>query len=108
MLNLDLPRYSENLRPSWLTTVAGLAMIPVVLAAADEVQLAGCDDQTIDLALRVWLTPAEKADEWTTALIDWWQTYRVMRPAWATALAALERLLDRPEAGARPSDAEAT
>ena len=28
-LNLDLPRYSENLRPKRLTQVAGLAMIPV-------------------------------------------------------------------------------
>jgi len=108
MLNLDLPRYSENLRPSSLPTVAGLAMIPVILDAAGEVPLAVCDDQTIGLAVRSWLTPVDKATQWTTALIDWWETYRLRRPEWATALAALERLFDRAEEAPPSSDPEAT
>jgi hypothetical protein len=93
-LNLDLPRYSEGVRPSRLATVAGLAMIPVTLAAAAEVQLARCDAEAIGLALRSWLAPLSEAGAWTDTLTQWWETYCALRPAWATALQALDRLLD--------------
>ncbi len=94
MLNLDIPRYSEQVRPNRLTAVASLAMIPVVLAAAAEVQLARCDEETVALAVRAWLRPAEQAEVWTTTLNQWWGTYGDMRPEWPTALKALDLLLD--------------
>jgi hypothetical protein len=98
-LNLDLPRYSESVRPSRLATVAGLAMIPITLAAAAEVQLARCDAEMIGLALQAWLAPANEAEAWTGTLCQWWETYCALRPAWATALQALDRLVEGTRTG---------
>jgi hypothetical protein len=94
MLNLDLPRYSEGIPPSRLATVAGLAMIPITLAAAAEVQLARCDEESIGLAVQAWNGSLDNAQAQTATLLQWWETYRTMRPAWPTALHALYRLLD--------------
>ena len=100
LLNLDLPRYSEGVRPSRLATVAGLAMLPLTLAAAAEVQLARSDPETIGQALQAWLAPPNEAQAWTGILSQWWETYCTLRPAWATALQALDRLLDGTQTGA--------
>jgi hypothetical protein len=100
LLNLDLPQYSEGVRPSRLATVAGLAMIPVTLAAAADVQLARCDAEAIGLALKAWLAPPNEAEAWAGMLSQWWETYGALRPAWATALQALDRLLDGTQTGA--------
>jgi hypothetical protein len=94
MLNLDLPRYSEGIPPRQLATVAGLAMIPITLAAAAEVQLARCDEETIGLAVRAWAGSLDSAQTRTATLLEWWDTYCTLRPAWPTALQALYRLLD--------------
>jgi hypothetical protein len=94
MLNLDLPRYSESLRPRSLDTVAGLAMIPIALTAAKELELTECNEQTIDRAVRTWLPPAGKEEHWIKTLNDWWGTYVAMRPPWPTALRALDVLLE--------------
>lgn len=98
-LNLDLPRYSEGIAPSRLATVAGLAMIPVTLTAAAEVQLARCDAGVTALAVQTWLAPSKEADAWTGTLSQWWETYCALRPAWGTALQALDRLLDGTRTG---------
>jgi hypothetical protein len=95
LLNLDLPRYSEGVRPNYLVTVAGLAMIPITLAAAAELQLTRCDPELMGLALKCWLAPSKEAEAWTSTLSQWWETYCAVRPAWGTALQALDRLLDR-------------
>jgi hypothetical protein len=89
-LNLDLPRYSEHLRPRRLTQVACLAMIPVVLSAA-ELGLDGSLEARLPQATALWMGPAEKA---TAGILSaWWDSYRTLRPAWATALQALDQLL---------------
>jgi hypothetical protein len=92
-LNLDLPRYSEGVPPSRLATVAALAMIPITLSAAAEVELARCDTEAMALAVQSWLASGNQADAWTDTLTQWWETYSVVRPAWATALQALDRLV---------------
>jgi hypothetical protein len=94
MLNLDLPVYREGITPKRLDTVAGLAMIPVVLSAAKAVELSKCDEQTMALALEAWLTFEEAEENFLPALCQWWDVYRTMRLPWAEALKALERLLD--------------
>jgi hypothetical protein len=93
LLNLDLPRYSEGVRPNHLLTVAGLAMIPITLAAAAELQLVSSDPELMRLALQCWLTPSSEAQAWPRTLSQWWETYCALRPAWGTALQALDRLL---------------
>jgi hypothetical protein len=94
LLNMDLPRYSEGLGPRRLGTVAALAMIPVTLAAAADLELARCDDESIERALRIWLPPAAEIEARTSTLSQWWETYSAVRPDWVTALQALDRLLD--------------
>jgi hypothetical protein len=96
MLNLDLPRYSEQVRRHSLARVAALAMLPVTLSAAEVLKLARCDPSTIGLAVRSWVTPAAEADAWTAAVVPWWDVYQTKRPAWDTALQALDQLLPEP------------
>ena len=93
-LNLGVPRFSETVRRNPLPVVAGLALVPVVLAAAEVAELARCDGATIDLAVRSWLRPAAAdADGWSAVVGEWWEVYRTMRPRWPTALQALDNLL---------------
>jgi hypothetical protein len=93
MLNLDLARYSENVPPERLPTVAALAMIPIILSGAVEVSLtAACDEKAIRHAAQAWLLALEDFERRVTAVVEWWETYCAVRPAWATALAALDRL----------------
>ena len=101
-LNLDLPRFSENIPPSRLSAAAGLAMVPVVLAAGEACQLAACDEAALARAVPAWLGPAWDGMRWAGPLLEWWQTYRSMRPRWTTALAAMDRLLaeEGPPSGA--------
>jgi hypothetical protein len=94
LLNQDLPRFSEGVRPSRLATVAGLAMIPITLTVADALQLARCDTEMISLAVKTWLAARDQGEAWTGIVCQWWETYCTLRPAWATALQALDRLLD--------------
>ena len=92
-LNLDLPRYCENLRPNRLTQIAGLAMVPVILTAATELGLECPISKRLGQAIEEWVGSPEKAEAWADILRVWWESYRTVRPAWATALQALDRLL---------------
>lgn len=98
-LNLDVPAYSENIPPQRLPNFAGLATIPVTLAAAEAATRAACTPELIERAVRRWL-PGDRADAWSATTLDWWETYRTRRPAWTAALVALDRLLaDAPPEG---------
>jgi hypothetical protein len=90
MLNLDLPRFSENILASRLPTVTGLAMIPVILTAAQELELGQCNQESMTAAIQCWLP--ETADK-TATVWEWWDGYTSMRPSWATALTALDQLI---------------
>jgi len=61
-------------------------MIPITLAAAAEVQLARCDEEAIGLAVRAWVGPVDDEQARTPTLLQWWETYCAMRPAWRTPL----------------------
>jgi hypothetical protein len=109
-LNMDLPRYSDSVSPARLETVVGLAMIPMVLTAAEVLEQVACDAATMDLAVSSWMRPGAEEVAWRSALREWWDVYRVMRPAWPTALRALERLVagERQEAlPGQPAEAPA-
>lgn len=93
LLNLDLPRYRDHLRPRSSRRTEHLAMIPPVLDALHE-----CEPATkaadLVLAVQTWMESPGEAAELAETLTDWWQAYRHRRPPWPTALAALEQLLD--------------
>ncbi|MGD9720879.1 MAG: hypothetical protein AB7O59_14405 [Pirellulales bacterium] len=90
-LQLDLPRYQGDLHRDQLIEVWPLAMIPPVLAAAEEVELARNTPQVLDTALSAWVSnpPAGAVD----TLTGWWETYCDAQPPWPVALGALAQML---------------
>ena len=97
-LHTDLHRFSEGIAPARLPWLAGMAMLPAALEAAEYVELAKNDPPTLRLALAVWglgtAADADRAETLASTLEDWWRTFGETRPAWGVALAALDRMLD--------------
>jgi len=100
-LNQDLPIYSESIRPERIARLAGLAMLPPVLAAAEQVDWARLDEPTLRRAIDCWhvTSPSDPvatraADDSRLAgtLLDWWTTYTESSPRWTVALAALDQM----------------
>jgi hypothetical protein len=94
LLNTDMPRVADqfpNLHRS--LHVSSVAHIPVVLAAAQDMELAKCDRPTLERALALWLSPMPGLVTLAEQLWDWWEVYRDTRPAWPVALKSLDRLV---------------
>ncbi len=89
-LNFDLAALAEPLGAKRLEAVGPLALIPLVLAAAEDIELARYDQQHLRLALDSWLGSPAAAD----VLSTWWETYQASRPSWPAALSALDAMLD--------------
>jgi hypothetical protein len=94
MLNLDLLRYSEDLPPARLPILAGLAMVPPILASAETQGLIPCGESKMALAIRTWLPADDSAGCWPSIVGEWWSVYCNLRTPWPAALQALDRLLD--------------
>lgn len=94
-LQCELPKFQGELMADDLVRTAAAAMIPAVLAAAEEVELARFDEPTIGLALNSWPEPRRKElrPDAATILCDWWTTYVNARPPWGVAMGALSRML---------------
>jgi hypothetical protein len=99
-LNLDLPKFQGNLHRDRLMQVGPLAMLPPVLAAAEEVELAQNSIETLTAALSAWRAPAVEPEK----LVEWWDTYQSARPPWPVALGALDQMLnpESPPGGVLP------
>jgi len=93
ILNLDLPMFSERIHRDRLDDVGPLAMLPVVLTAAETVELARCDAATLALAMTAWRASDAANPSAVDTVLNWWQTYTASRPSWAVALAALDEML---------------
>lgn len=92
-LNLSLPIFCEEIHPDRFLLVAELAMLPVVLEAAQHVELACCDESTLKLAAETWLNqPPPGAAIWET-LFAWWETCKEEKIAWGIALRGLDQML---------------
>lgn len=91
-LNLELPMHSERIHRDRLRWLGPLAMLPVVLTAAEHVELARCDQTAIDAAVDAWRCTALSDVPVAESLLKWWQTYMAKRPSWAVALAALDAM----------------
>lgn len=91
MLNLDVPCFGEKVRAGRLPMVASLAMLPVVLAAAGDLQLVADSQELLAATVVSWLPEAGSR---ITPLTQWWDTYQRLKPSWANALKALDLLLE--------------
>jgi hypothetical protein len=96
-LNLDLPKYSEVIPSKRLTRLAPLAMLPVAMEAAAEVELTPGGAALLARAIAAWRLADSDAEPLAKILQEWWQTYQDRRPAWSVALAALDRMLVGPD-----------
>jgi hypothetical protein len=92
-LNMDVPLYSDLIPADRRAQLAGLAMIPAVLAAAAELGLTGISQTGIEQALEWWHLAEHDVGSTANAVFDWWQTYQNTKPSWSVALAALDRML---------------
>lgn len=92
-LNLDLPIYSERISRDRLPTIAGLAALPPILAAAEYVELTRFDEETVKLACVNWRFPQGSQLDLPATLLTWWETYQQSRPQWPVALQALDRMI---------------
>ena len=92
-LSLDLPKYSEKIEGMRLPRVAALAMIPPVLSAAEQVELARYDDATLRLALQAWGVADTDVENVAGTLDTWWRTYTEASMPFAVALVALDKML---------------
>jgi len=99
-LGCDRPDFQEGLIPSIkekrmvtfdrLESLASAALVPAVLEAAAEVELATCDLPTLELAFQSWDNRVmEKAQVSAGLLFDWWTTYRRSGSKWQVAVSAL-------------------
>jgi len=88
-LQLDLPVFQGELPRDRAFALGSLAFVPVIVAAAAEVELVRHVESATETAVAVW-TPL-KADPAT--LLDWWETYRASSLPWQAAMVALDRML---------------
>ena len=91
-LNLDLPMFSETIHGKRLPHVAELAMIPVTLQAAEELEFLTLTPEAIDLALNCWNVVTPPDTDPVDILWRWWGTYLETRPRWDIAFTALDRM----------------
>ncbi|MDZ4783368.1 MAG: hypothetical protein SGJ19_24235 [Planctomycetia bacterium] len=97
-LNLDLPVHQELLSDlpatNWTPAqVCRLAMLPAVLAAAEQVELTRFDPATMRQALQSWCGCQDNLETVATNTSAWWETYRGAKPPIAVALRALAEML---------------
>ncbi len=93
LLNLDLPKFQAHFSAARIVELTELAMLPITLAAAEDVEFAACNQATVDRALQHWQFSVPPGKLHGERLWNWWLTFRDARPAWNIAIAALDRLL---------------
>jgi len=95
-LNSDLPRYSDALPPGHAAGAVGLAVATPVLAGAELVELARCDEATLAKALEAWRIPSLQPADAAARLWVWWSTWLEHPKNWPVAVAALDQMLAVP------------
>ncbi len=90
-LNFDLPRFGDSVSGNRLSQLAGLATVPLVLAAAEEVELVSSAHEMLDQTLAYWHLPTESSER----LQQWWQAYSTGQVRWTVALAGLDAMFSK-------------
>lgn len=91
-LQLDLPMYSDAVHRDRLPAIAGFAMLPAVLTAAEQVELVRNTPELLARAVELWRLPVPAGVEAAGLVSEWWQTYSEARPPWRVALEALDQM----------------
>ncbi|REJ65973.1 MAG: hypothetical protein DWQ31_15970 [Planctomycetota bacterium] len=92
-LNLDVPVLGETVPGSRLPWISKLAMLPLAMQAAAEVEWCQDDPANIELAVARWIPGRDDASRVSGVVNKWWDTYQAARPRWSVAMAALDRAL---------------
>lgn len=92
-LNGDLPRYADLLPVDRRESVFAAAMLAPTLAAAQEVELATCDEPALVAAFEAWGLAAEFPPDSPARIWTWWNAWLDQPATWPVAVAALDRLL---------------
>jgi hypothetical protein len=92
-LNSDLPHFSDVVPAGRASIAISFAMIPPVLAAAEAVELASCNESTISLVLIAWRLLDEPPELLAAKLWSWWNAWLDQSKSWPVAVAALDRML---------------
>jgi hypothetical protein len=92
-LQLDLPKFGEQVNAQRLPLVARFAMLPPTLAAAETVELAHFTPELIAAAISAWQLTTPAGVDAAPPVHEWWLTYQETRPPWPIALAALDQML---------------
>lgn len=97
-LNSDLPRFADVLpagleAATFRATTVRAAMLAPALAAAEVVELARCDEATIELAIDAWFLRNELPADAATRIWGWWQAWLARPLKWPVAVAALGEML---------------
>ncbi|MEO8269297.1 MAG: hypothetical protein ABI557_06225, partial [Aureliella sp.] len=94
-LDLDRAEYSEQINALRLRSVAGLAMLPAILCAGEELDLCRFSPELLTKAIELWYCPSQGLTAATASSVTclWWETFQASRPAWRIALTGLDRLL---------------
>ncbi|MDZ4819802.1 MAG: hypothetical protein SGJ20_12605 [Planctomycetota bacterium] len=91
-LNLDLPPFQTNLRRDRALELGSYALIPITLAAGEEVELTRCDLPTLQLAMQQWCEVPPPAG-YAAEVWHWWETYQSSQSSWPAAIGALDQML---------------
>jgi hypothetical protein len=91
-LNLDVPKYSEDIHPDRLPHITSFAMLPVVLEAAHYVELVTFDRDLLPLAIDAWRLRVPADVDGPELVANWWMTYQEAKPTLAVALKALDEM----------------
>jgi hypothetical protein len=91
-LNLDIPKYSEDIHPDRLPHITAFAMLPVVLEAAHYVELVTFDRELLPLAIEAWRLRVPADVDGPELIANWWMTYQEAKPTLAVALKALDEM----------------
>ncbi|BBO32007.1 hypothetical protein PLANPX_1619 [Lacipirellula parvula] len=92
-LNSDLPRYADALPPGRSAFAFAVALAPATLAAAQEVELATCDEPALGSAFEAWGLSGSLPADAPQRVFNWWNAWLDGAATWPVAVAALERLL---------------
>lgn len=92
-LNIDLPKFSEQIDSDRIGLIARLATLPGILYAAEEVELVRPGTVTLADALQLWQVTHAGHEALADIIQQWWQTQETRQAPWPVALLALDRMV---------------
>jgi hypothetical protein len=92
-LNLDLPMFSEKIHGDRLPAIAAMAMLPVALHTAEQVELVKFDADLLKFALDAWHLDLPNNCDAVSILTAWWDVYRTTKTPLPVALQALDEMI---------------